>query len=110
MHNETKVKTVKANKESFHEAAPAPAGLDASRGSPEQRGLRDSVLMSRPRIRDIRVEYYAQFSNEDPAKSGLEPKRVAFLSAPYNFLVQRFQTLDSKDLSMNDLSMKNVHN
>ena len=43
---------------------------------------------------------YARFSNEDPAKSGLESRRILnaeggfFLSAPLNFLVQRFQNLD----------------
>ena len=54
----------------------------------------------------------ARFSSEDPAKSPLESKRtlhaegVVFLSAPSNFLVQRFQNLDSKDLGLKGLSMK----
>ena len=54
-------------------------------------------------------------SNEDPAKSRFESKRrlnvegvfLSAIGAPNNFLVRRFQNLDSKDLGLWDLGMEN---
>ena len=55
---------------------------------------------------------YVRSSNEDPAKFGLESKRIIsvelfFLSVPSNFLLRHFHDLDSNDLGLWDLGMNN---
>ena len=59
---------------------------------------------------------YARFSNEDPAKCGSKSRRILNVEGVFflvhrvtNFLAQRLQNLDSKDLGLKGLSMQNVH-
>ena len=58
----------------------------------------------------VPITDYVRFSSNDAAKSGLGSKRIlnvegGFLSAPPDFLVQRLQNSDSKDLGLKGLSM-----